>query len=128
MGESIAATLAAEPSRISGIPLELERSIAHCLEKRPKDRFDSARDVAFALTAAIGADSRESDTVIDSIAVLPFSTSTATPDAEYLSDGITESVINGLAQLTQLRVMARSTVYRHKGEDPLRVGRDLDVY
>jgi TolB-like protein len=79
------------------------------------------------LKAAIGADARESGTVFDSIAVLPFSTSTATPDAEYLSDGITESVINGLAQLTQLRVTARSTVYRRKGEDPLRVGRDLGV-
>ena len=127
VAERIAATLTDEPPRIGGIPMELERSIAHCLEKRPKDRFDSARDVAFALKAAIGADARESGTVIDSIAVLPFSTSTATPDAEYLSDGITESVINGLAQLTQLRVMARSTVYRHKGEDPIRVGRDLGV-
>ena len=127
VAERIAATLTDEPPRIGGIPMGLERSIAHCLEKRPKDRFDSARDVAFALKAAVGADARESGTVIDSIAVPPFSTSTATPDAEYLSDGITESVINGLAQLTQLRVMARSTVYRHKGEDPLRVGHDLGV-
>jgi TolB-like protein/Flp pilus assembly protein TadD len=127
VAERIAATVTDEPPRIDGIPMELERSIAHCLEKRPNDRFDSARDVAFALKSAIGADARDSGTVIDSIAVLPFSTSTATPDAEYLSDGITESVINGLAQLTQLRVMARSTVYRHKGEDPLRVGRDLGV-
>ena len=127
VAERIAATLTDEPARIGSIPTELERSIAHCLEKRPKDRFDSARDVAFALKAAIGADPRESGTVFDSIAVLPFSTSTATPDAEYLSDGLTESVINGLAQLSQLRVTARSTVYRHKGEDPLRVGRDLSV-
>jgi serine/threonine-protein kinase len=125
--ERIAATLTSEPPRIGGVPMELERSIAHCLEKRPEDRFDSARDVAFALKAAIGADAHESGAVIDSIAVLPFSTSTGSPDADYLSDGITESVINALAQLTQLRVMARSTVYRRRGDDPLQVGRDFGV-
>ena len=129
VADRLAATLTDDPLPIpiGGIPMELARSIAHCLEKRPSDRFDSSRDVAFALKAAISADLYESRAVMDSIAVLPFSTSSTTPDTEYLSDGITESVINGLAQLTQLRVMARSTVYRHKGEDPLQVGRNLDV-
>jgi serine/threonine protein kinase len=75
--ERIGATLRDEPPRIDGIPMELELSIAHCMEKRPKDRFDSARDVAFGLKATIGADARASGTVIDSIAILPFSTSTA---------------------------------------------------
>ena len=66
---------------------------------------------------------------IDSVAVLPFLGVGATGDAEYLPDGITESLINGLAQLPALRVSARSVVFRYKGKDvdPQQVGRDLNV-
>jgi TolB-like protein len=64
-----------------------------------------------------------------SLAVLPFVNASADPHAEYLSDGITESIINSLARLAQLRVMARSVVFRYKGEavDPQQVGRELNV-
>ena len=66
---------------------------------------------------------------IDSVAVLPFLGVGATGDAEYLPDGITESLINGLAQLPALRVSARSVVFRYKSKDvdPQQVGRDLNV-
>ena len=66
---------------------------------------------------------------IDSIAVLPFAAASQSDDTEYLTDGITESLINGLAQLPDLRVSARSVVFRHKGKevDPQQVGRDLNV-
>jgi TolB-like protein/Flp pilus assembly protein TadD len=66
---------------------------------------------------------------IDSIAVLPFANAGGNPEAEYLSDGITDSLINSLAQLPKLRVTARSLAFRHKGQDldPQRVGRDLKV-
>ncbi len=66
---------------------------------------------------------------IDSVAVLPFVNASADPNTEYLSDGITESVINNLSQLQSLRVMARSTVFRYKGKeaDPQKVGQDLHV-
>jgi serine/threonine protein kinase/Tfp pilus assembly protein PilF len=66
---------------------------------------------------------------IDSLAVLPLLNASADPEMEYLSDGITESIINALAQLPKLRVMARSIVFRYKGQevDPQRVGRELDV-
>ena len=68
-------------------------------------------------------------TTIDSVAVLPFIGVGATGDAEYLPDGITESLINGLVQLPSLRVSARSVVFRYKGKDidPQQVGRDLNV-
>src|SRR6266699_1194045 len=68
-------------------------------------------------------------TPIDSIAVLPFSNATGDANVEYLSDGITEGVINSLSQLPQLRVMARSTVFHYKGRDidPQNIGRDLNV-
>lgn len=70
-----------------------------------------------------------SSAVINSIAVLPLVNSGTDPDAEYFSDGITESIINNLSQLPQLKVMARSTVFRYKGEDidPKEVGRRLGV-
>jgi len=66
---------------------------------------------------------------IDSIAVLPFVNVGADPNTEYLSDGITESLINSLLQLPKLRVKARSMVFRYKGRevDPQTVGRDLEV-
>ena len=66
---------------------------------------------------------------IDSIAVLPFVNSYNDPDIEYLSDGITETLITKLSQLPQLRVMARSTVFRFKGKDVTarQVGDQLNV-
>ncbi len=67
--------------------------------------------------------------VIDSIAVLPFINGSGNPDTEYLSDGITESLINNLSQLPALRVSARSAVFRYKGTetDPQKIGQDLKV-
>lgn len=64
---------------------------------------------------------------IHSIAVLPFQNASGDPAMEYLSDGITESLINSLSQLPDVRVMARSTVFRYKGRehDPQLVGREL---
>ncbi len=66
---------------------------------------------------------------IRSIAVLPFYDAKGNPNSEYLSDGITESIINDLAQIPGLRVMARSTVFRFKGHeaDPAKIGRELKV-
>jgi TolB-like protein/DNA-binding winged helix-turn-helix (wHTH) protein/Tfp pilus assembly protein PilF len=68
--------------------------------------------------------------VIDSLAVLPFANSSSDTATEYLSDGITESLINNLSQLPNLRVMARSTVFRYKGKeaDPQKIGNDLHVH
>lgn len=67
--------------------------------------------------------------VVDSIAVLPIVNADNNPETEYLSDGITESIISNLSQLPQLRVMARATVFRFKGQeiDPKEVGRQLGV-
>jgi serine/threonine protein kinase/Flp pilus assembly protein TadD len=66
---------------------------------------------------------------IDSIAVLPFVNVRADPNTEYLSDGITETLMNKLSQLPNLRVISRSTVLRYKGkeQDPHAVGRTLKV-
>jgi serine/threonine protein kinase/Tfp pilus assembly protein PilF len=66
---------------------------------------------------------------IDSVAVLPFVNATGDTGNEYLSDGLTENLINTLSQLPHLKVMARSTVFRFKGtqEDPQKIGRTLQV-
>jgi adenylate cyclase len=66
---------------------------------------------------------------INSIAVLPFANASGDEDAEYLSDGITESLINCLSQLSNLKVIARSSVFQYKGKetDPQVVGRELSV-
>jgi eukaryotic-like serine/threonine-protein kinase len=66
---------------------------------------------------------------IGSIAILPFENVSRDPENEYLSDGIAASLINILATVPKLRVMAQSTVFRYKGRgtDPQTVGRELNV-
>ena len=65
----------------------------------------------------------------NSLAVLPFENVSEDPNFEYLSDGLTESIINGLSQLQNLRVSARSMVSRYKIKemDPQEIGRKLGV-
>src|SRR5882762_429110 len=72
---------------------------------------------------------------LDSLAILPSSYVSsdprfmANPDREYLSDGLTESIINNLSQLANLKVIARSSVFRYKGKDldAQAIGRELNV-
>src|SRR5437764_740770 len=66
---------------------------------------------------------------IQSIAVMPFKNESGTADLEYLSDGITESLINSLSKVPKLAVKARSSVFRYQGKDvtPQQVARDLSV-
>jgi TolB-like protein len=98
--------------------------------------FDLLRMVAaVALLAALGAAgwfygrSGRSGETIDSLAVLPFVNSSGDPNTEYLSDGITESLINSLSQLPNLKVMSRDSTFRYKGKekDAQTVGRELGV-
>jgi serine/threonine-protein kinase len=66
---------------------------------------------------------------IESIAVLPFQNASNNSDIDYLADGISESLINSLTELQQLKVIARSTAFRYKGKevDPQTVGHELNV-
>ena len=138
---TIAAILKEEVSRdelAESVPPEFQRVIEGCVEKNPLQRFQSARDLALTLRAISSSTSTRLDLLprrraksksIDSIAVLPFQNGGADAGTEYLSDGVTEGVINKLSQLPKLKVMARSTVFRYKGRevDPRAVGRDLRV-
>ncbi len=66
---------------------------------------------------------------IESLAVLPLANESGLPDLEYLCDGISETLINALSRCPGLLVMARNTVFRHKGQDTdaRLVGRSLGV-
>ncbi|MGA9774073.1 MAG: protein kinase [Blastocatellia bacterium] len=137
------------------VPPELERITRKCIEKEPARRYQSSREI---LTDLINLQ-RDADsgthtshglnrntqvvrrararTRLDSLAILPLINLSGDPETDYLSDGITESLINNLSRLPKLRVMARSTVFRYKTRttsglqaeepDPLVVGRDLNV-
>jgi eukaryotic-like serine/threonine-protein kinase len=66
---------------------------------------------------------------IDSVAVLPFKNASGDPNSEYLGAGITDELIHSLSRLPQLRVIARSSVFRYKDREvePQTVGRDLNI-
>jgi eukaryotic-like serine/threonine-protein kinase len=85
--------------------------------------------IAAALVVVYFVRSKSQAAKIDSIAVLPFVNATGDAGNEYLSDGLTESLIDALSQLPQLKVMARSTAFRFKSnqDDPQKIGQTLQV-
>jgi len=88
--------------------------------------------MAILMVSAVGAYlyfSKTNDTTISSIAVLPFTNASADQNMEYLSDGLSENLINALSQLPILKVIARSSTFRYKGKevDPQEVARALGV-
>jgi len=72
---------------------------------------------------------RGTEVAVESIAVVPFVNENRDPSAEWISDGLTESIINNLTQVPNLKVIARSSVFRYKGQDiePITVGKKLGV-
>jgi eukaryotic-like serine/threonine-protein kinase len=140
--ETMMAVLQDDPS-FSGsgrvVPPELAPIVKHLLEKNPEDRFESARDLAFALQvvereleisgrgAVSGPQAAEADA--PSIAVLPFRNMSADSSAEYFSDGMTEEIINALTGIGPLRVAARTSSFAFKGKDTdiRQIGRELGV-
>jgi serine/threonine protein kinase/tetratricopeptide (TPR) repeat protein len=124
------------------LPADLARIVRQCLAKERTRRYPSANALRNELgelhrllpsnepIVARDAGWRHASTpTIDSLAVLPFANASGDSDTEYLSDGITETLINRLSQISTLRVVPRSTVFRHKGRDiePTDLGRQLKV-
>jgi serine/threonine protein kinase len=141
--ETMTAILKEDPPRLAEaarlLPPGVERLLRHCLEKEPHQRFQSARDLAFALegidtesTRASSMDltsSRRAEPIPPSIAVLPFRNLSPERETEYFSDGITEEILNALARIPDLRVAARTSSFAFKGrnEDIRNIGRQLNV-
>ena len=70
------------------------------------------------------------EATMDSVAVLPFANATGDPNAEYLSEGITQDLVSTLSQLPNLKVVSLASAYRYKGKaiDPPTVARELGVH
>lgn len=112
------------------------RKSAEDERKFAKRNYAIAAIAAFAavlLIAAVGAGYWflfvRSTSQIDSIAVMPFVNESGNLDIEYLSDGMTDTLINSLSQLPNLGVRARSSVFRYKGKDidAQAIGKELGV-
>jgi serine/threonine protein kinase/tetratricopeptide (TPR) repeat protein len=129
--ETMTAILRDEAPSPPGIDTALAKLIEDCLQKDPLLRPRSGREAAARLQACQTASSpvAQPDASIGSLAVLPLHNESKDDDADYLIDGLTDSLIDTLSQLPGLRVMARSTVFRcaHLHDRPEEVGKELGV-
>jgi len=97
--------------------------------QQPMHAERSGQSATGAPGAARTAPKRRAKRSVDSVAVLPLENLSRDENLDYLTDGLTESLINSLSQLPRIKVMARSTVFRYKGRgmDPQDVGQELGV-
>jgi TolB-like protein/Tfp pilus assembly protein PilF len=114
--ETLTAVLRDDPMPLDAPPA-LTQIVKRCLEKSPAHRYQTAAELRTALeqlptTEETGA----------SIAVLPFANLSSDPEQEYFSDGLTEEIINALAHVPGLKVIARTSAFAFKGQQ-LSIGR-----
>ena len=103
------------------IPEQVERAVLRALAKEPENRFAGTAEFAAALTAP-SAEYPPAHRAERFVAVLPFVNASPDPENEYLSDGLTDELINALANIPGLRVASRTSVFALKGrKDNLRV-------
>ena len=122
VAETMSAVLRDEPPALSRvgaqIPSRFERIVRRCLEKSPGERFQAARDLAFALSTALeGTEETPAAGAPDqiSVVVLPFANLSPDPDTEFLADGFTEEAISDLSAIRSLTVISRTSAMRLKG-------------
>jgi TolB-like protein/tRNA A-37 threonylcarbamoyl transferase component Bud32/Flp pilus assembly protein TadD len=128
------------------LPPEVDVIIARALAKAPEDRYAKSAEFAAAIASLIGLDDMAyrtpptggypvvtlasmpgagtrtttgASTAIDSVGVMPFVNASGDPEAEYLTEGITDNITNRLARMPGVRVIPRSTMVRYKGQDDL---------
>jgi len=116
-GDSVIAIVAAilykEPAVLDAPPA-LRSIVARCLCKSPADRFQSVTELRAALESAatVRPDGKQ-----PSIAVLPFANMSADKENEYFSDGLAEEIINVLAHIPGLKVIARTSAFAFRGKE-----------
>lgn len=116
------------------VPIQAASSAEYIVSGIRQHKLATASVSLLLVIAAVGLSiflyASKAKPAIESIAVLPFVNSNGDANSEYLSDGISETLINSLTQLQQLRVVARATAFRYKGKeiDPQAVGRELNVH
>jgi TolB-like protein len=120
----------------SDLPAELSHIVERCLEKNPRERFQTAldvlnelRSVRRSLARGAPAASRPASDKIASVAVLPFVNRSASADDEYFSDGLADELLNLLAKIQGLRVLARASSFHFKGQavSLAQIGKTLNV-
>jgi serine/threonine-protein kinase len=98
------------------VPLAVERALARALAKDPARRYPSVAEFVAALEADDVPATRPAAAATRAVAVLPFVNASPDPENEYLSDGITDELINALAKVQGLRVASRTSVFALKGK------------
>jgi len=98
------------------LPVHVELAIARALSKDPRERFPSAAALVAALDPGPRSDLAPRPAIGRGIVVLPFVNASPDPDTEYLSDGITDELINALAKVEGLRVASRTSAFALKGK------------
>jgi serine/threonine-protein kinase len=111
------------------VPPGIERAVLRALAKMPSQRYGSVSEFIGALQRQRPAGGHTTPSATRSIAVLPFVNASPDPDNEYLSDGITDELIDALAKVDGLRVASRTSVFALKGrpQDVRAIGALLDV-
>jgi TolB-like protein len=106
-------------------PDSLVRIVKRCLEKVPANRFQNMAELTAALERVLSIPVAQPP----SIAVLPFANMSSDPELEYFSDGLTEEIINALAHVRGLKVIARTSAFAFKGQntDIRRIAESLGV-
>ena len=126
--ETMSAILKDDPPPLDSRP-ELDRIIRRCLAKDAQQRFQTAREVAAVLAhVGTGVEPQIRSRPVDSLVVLPFVNVAGDEDTDYLCEGIAETLINHLSQVSGLRVVARTSAFRYRGEvDVQKAARELRV-
>ena len=93
-------------------PADVQQIVRRCLAKDPDRRFQTMADVRHALQHLTGG----SADATPSIAVLPFANLSADPEQEYFSDGLADEIINALAKIHGLKVIARTSAFAFRGQ------------
>ena len=103
-------------ARRPDVPPAVEHAISRALSKNPADRYPDAAEFATALLTDALTGQYASAEIARSVAVLPFVNASSDPENEYLSDGITDELIDALAKIAGLRVSSRTSAFAFKGK------------